>query len=423
LCRKKIVLNDCVIARPNDIPDVIVNEGASSSNLFATTTQASSRDLFDITPPARGGWGAKIDDVVACVLAILRSSNEKILIFSQWSEVLDVVTFALERNEVKCQRLDRQPKAKHTQALLQQLDARQPNQVNGTVTVTGSATVSASTTTPVAKRGKKRSRDDAAATTGESSDSRSRRTSKSQQALQQFRSTNEVRVLLLPTHMGANGLNLIEATHVILVEPLLNLAVELQAINRVHRIGQTKQTFVHRFVIQNTVEEIVAQVAVKHKPDESSKKGLSRRESVPFKELRGLSASDLAELCLMLRQQSGERVVGDADAQKSNTATAAATEAFWEALIVYNGRSMIRRAAVELMERLAATEARVFGIADVEQDATQSVACSSYDSTPAPAASSAKATEVMVNVHGRQVEASIAEKIVSLKECSSSESN
>lgn len=48
-----------------------------------------------------------------------------------------------------------------------------------------------------------------------------------------------------------------EAQHVIIVEPLLDPAVEAQAVGRVHRIGQTKPTYVHRFIVEASVEEQV----------------------------------------------------------------------------------------------------------------------------------------------------------------------
>ncbi|XP_067876277.1 E3 ubiquitin-protein ligase SHPRH [Heterodontus francisci] len=78
---------------------------------------------------------------------------------------------------------------------------------------------------------------------------------KFQENLSAFKYDSKINILLLPLHTASNGLNIIEATYVLLVEPILNLAHELQAIGRVHRIGQTKETVVHRFLIKATIEE------------------------------------------------------------------------------------------------------------------------------------------------------------------------
>ncbi|MGH0135444.1 UNVERIFIED_CONTAM: hypothetical protein FKN15_008053 [Acipenser sinensis] len=78
---------------------------------------------------------------------------------------------------------------------------------------------------------------------------------KFQENLSSFKYDAKMNILLLPLHTGSNGLNIIEATHVLLVEPILNPAHELQAIGRVHRIGQTKPTVVQRFLIKSTIEE------------------------------------------------------------------------------------------------------------------------------------------------------------------------
>lgn len=63
--------------------------------------------------------------------------------------------------------------------------------------------------------------------------------------------------LLLPLTCGGKGLNLTEATHVFLVEPILNPGEQLQAVGRIHRMGQTRPTFIHRFVVKNTIEEAI----------------------------------------------------------------------------------------------------------------------------------------------------------------------
>jgi non-specific serine/threonine protein kinase len=51
------------------------------------------------------------------------------------------------------------------------------------------------------------------------------------------------------------GLNLTAADYVYIVDPWWNPAVEQQAIDRTHRIGQTKNIFAYRYICKDTVEE------------------------------------------------------------------------------------------------------------------------------------------------------------------------
>jgi len=62
-------------------------------------------------------------------------------------------------------------------------------------------------------------------------------------------------VMLISLRAGGTGLNLTAADHVFLLDPWWNPAVEDQAADRVHRIGQDKPVFVHRLVARATVEE------------------------------------------------------------------------------------------------------------------------------------------------------------------------
>lgn len=107
--------------------------------------------------------------------------------------------------------------------------------------------------------------------------------------LSSFKYDPKINILLLPLHTGSNGLNIIEATHVLLVEPILNPAHELQAIGRVHRIGQTKPTFVHRFLIKSTIEE---RMQTMMKTAEKSHSSTAMKHS----EAAVLTVADLADL-------------------------------------------------------------------------------------------------------------------------------
>lgn len=64
-------------------------------------------------------------------------------------------------------------------------------------------------------------------------------------------------VFLISLKSGGFGLNLTEADYCILLDPWWNPATEAQAVDRVHRIGQTRNVMVYRFVAKDTIEEKV----------------------------------------------------------------------------------------------------------------------------------------------------------------------
>ncbi len=72
-----------------------------------------------------------------------------------------------------------------------------------------------------------------------------------------------VSVILVSLKAGGTGLNLTAADTVILFDPWWNPAVEAQAIDRAHRIGQAKPVFVHRFIARGTVEEKILSLQAK----------------------------------------------------------------------------------------------------------------------------------------------------------------
>jgi superfamily II DNA or RNA helicase len=81
-----------------------------------------------------------------------------------------------------------------------------------------------------------------------------------EKAIQSFQKDDEVRVFLISLKAGGVGLNLTAADYVYIVDPWWNPAVEQQAIDRTHRIGQTKNIFAYRMICKDTIEDKIIQL-------------------------------------------------------------------------------------------------------------------------------------------------------------------
>ena len=80
-------------------------------------------------------------------------------------------------------------------------------------------------------------------------------TRKRAEAVESFQTNDDISVFLISLKAGGTGLNLTEADYVYLVDPWWNPAVENQAIDRAHRIGQHKNVMAVRLICPNTIEE------------------------------------------------------------------------------------------------------------------------------------------------------------------------
>jgi SNF2 family DNA or RNA helicase len=76
-----------------------------------------------------------------------------------------------------------------------------------------------------------------------------------QALVRRFQTDPEVKVLIMTLKTGGVGLNLTAADYVFIFDPWWNRSAETQAIDRVHRIGQTKPVFSYRLIARGTIEE------------------------------------------------------------------------------------------------------------------------------------------------------------------------
>jgi len=107
-----------------------------------------------------------------------------------------------------------------------------------------------------------------------------------QKAIESFQNDEEKRVFLISLKAGGVGLNLTAADYVYIVDPWWNPAVEQQAIDRTHRIGQTKNIFAYRMICKDTIEDKILKLQEKKRAlakdiisdDSSFVKTLSRED-------------------------------------------------------------------------------------------------------------------------------------------------
>jgi SNF2 family DNA or RNA helicase len=110
-----------------------------------------------------------------------------------------------------------------------------------------------------------------------------------EKVVNEFQKNEENRIFLIQIKAGGVGLNLTAADYVLILDPWWNPAVEDQAVNRVHRIGQYKNVMVYRFISVGTVEEKIQNL-------QSKKARLAETFVTPSEGIKNLSKQQILEL-------------------------------------------------------------------------------------------------------------------------------
>jgi DNA repair protein RAD16 len=204
-CAKALPSKSCPICRAKIIKIVKVQRGtdgaaeggrggAASAGNIGNDTQRQT--IMQRLATNEFSSSAKVDALLSAVAAMKR--DEKGIVFSQYSSMIDIVEWALKRNGEKV------------------------------VKLTGSM--------PQAQR---------------------------KSVLNQFKKDKTIKIIILSLRAGGEGLNLQEATKVFVLEPWWNPQVEWQAIQRAHRIGQTRRVTAVRFIVEDTIEARMLQLQEK----------------------------------------------------------------------------------------------------------------------------------------------------------------
>jgi len=116
------------------------------------------------------------------------------------------------------------------------------------------------------------------------------KTKNRQAKVDEFQENAAIEFFLISLKAGGVGLNLTAADYVLHVDPWWNPAVEMQATDRTHRIGQDKPVFVYKFIVRDSVEEKILQLQEKKR---NLVKQLVATETGFFKSLTATDISDL----------------------------------------------------------------------------------------------------------------------------------
>ena len=110
------------------------------------------------------------------------------------------------------------------------------------------------------------------------------------EVVEEFQKNNDIKLFLISLKAGGVGLNLTEADYVFMLDPWWNPAVEQQAIDRTHRIGQKKKVFIYKFITKDTVEEKI--LALQNRKRSVAESLITTEESF----VKSLSAEDIREI-------------------------------------------------------------------------------------------------------------------------------
>ncbi|KAF1984548.1 hypothetical protein K402DRAFT_465092 [Aulographum hederae CBS 113979] len=143
--------------------------------------------------------------------------------------------------------------------------------------------------------------------------------------IDKFKDDPGTEVFLLDAKSDASGLNLINATYVFLCEPLINPALELQAVARVHRIGQKRATTVFMYIVSDTVEETIYDISVARRLEHIGRRsdkdnlrtttpGLLKEKDIEQANSLEMQQAPLSKL--VVKEKGGGEVVSEQDLWK-----------------------------------------------------------------------------------------------------------